>query len=258
VRPAALLAACAIAVVTAAGAGSATSATTYSRLAASASFVLVIDYGSHPESTFNGRYTYTVSWRLRTIVAFDGKRLSVHEGKMLVDGTVSLKHDLTEWRGPDTRRAIRCRTPGSKLGRGQEYLRETKVARFSGGGGVGAASNGLTVNPGRVIDWSIECSATESLETHDLQGGPGFRVKAPARSLFRGTRPFGLGCRQVFEHDWEPASDVPGAHRFTGITVFAAKFTPFPVGQLDATEQRLRDAAGDPITTGTGVPIRDC
>jgi hypothetical protein len=233
------------------------SATTYSRLAASATFLYIIDYGKLPESTFNGKYTYQITWRLRAIVAFDGNRITAHEGRMLVDGSVSLKHDRTLLYG-SSRTPIRCRTPGSKLGRGLEYLRDTMVARFSGGGGVGVGSKGLDINPGRAIDWSIECSATETLESHGLQGGPGFRVKPPPKALFRGTKAFGIGCRYFFEHDWEPASDVPGAHTFVGLTIFAARFTPFPGEQLDATEQRLRDAAGKPITTGTGMAIRDC
>jgi hypothetical protein len=256
----ALLAACAIAVLTAvAPASSAPEERSYARLSALASFHFQIDYGSNPDSVFNGTYVYQLLYHVSTITAFDGRRVSALEGLMLADGGATLSMDMTEWRSPTTRRPVRCRAPGSENGNGQFYTTRTRGGQFSGGGGVGVTNNGLTLNPGRAIKWSVGCSATESLETHGLPGGPSMRVPAPAKSRFRGTKPFSVSCLESYSHPYQPSAAVPNAHKFQGTALFEVRITPFPASQLTATKTRLRDRVGEQIIFGgTGKIREDC
>jgi len=248
----------AISVIAVSSATSATQALSYSRLAVTAVFYYEIDYGSNPDSVFNGDYNYLITYRVNAIVVFDGRTLWAPSGSMLADGGASVDLDMTEWRGPSSRRPVRCSKPGSHNGRGQVYESDTKGGRFSGGGGVGVSNQGLTVNPGRKIVWSIGCAATESLETHGLPGGPSFRIPPPAKSRFTGRKPFGLGCKDRYSHGWDPAAGVPNAHTFQGNVDFRVRFTPFPASQLAATKQRLRDLAGKPIHEPSVTNLRAC
>lgn len=244
-------------VVVAGSASSAPQALSYSRMSATAQFVYDLDYGSHPDSVFNGTYSYTLIYRVNTIVAYNGRTLSTPSG-MLADGGASLRMNMTEWRGPSSRRPVRCREAGSEGNEGQVYNTSTTGGRFSGGGGIGVSSAGLTVNPGRAIKWSIGCAATESLEIHGLPGGPSFRVPAPARSRFNGSKRFLIACDDGYEHDFEPAQDIPNAHKFRGFVSFWVQFTPFPASQLTATKKRLRDQVGDPLRGPRPVRYQDC
>ena len=248
----------AISVLVTASAASAPQVTTYSRLAVNAWFTYKIDYGSNPDSTFNGTYRYTLSYQVNAIAVYDGRTLSASGGTMLADGGAYIRQDMTQWSGPSTRRPVQCPAPGAREG-GRLYESDTNGGRFSGGGGVGVSNAGLTFNPGRAIKWSIGCAATEQLETHGLPGGPGFRVPPPAKSRFTGTKTFGIGCVDVYSHDWDPSADVPGAHKFEGAVIFTVRFTPFPASQLAATKTRLRDRVGEDIAVPRlKSPHKDC
>lgn len=250
----------AIAVVAAGSAASAPQALSYSRLAASGFFAYTIEYGSHPDSTFNGSYQKIVGWEVNAIAVYDGRSVSVQGGRMLTDSRVSVDMNMTEWRAPPAeRRPIRCRAPGSRDNEGQEYFATTNGGRFSGGGGLGVTNAGLTVNPGRAVSWSIGCAATESLESpHGLPGGPSLMVPAPPRSLFGGTKAFSISCRDSYSHGWEPAADVPNAHTFRGNVEFRVRFTPFPASEFTAAKKRLRDGVGRNVNAPSGGRQKDC
>lgn len=248
----------AISVTAVSSAASSTQALSYSRLAVSAEFYYEIGYGSNPDSVFNGDYSYYLTYRVNAIVVFDGRTLWAPSGSMLADGGASVDMDMTQWRSPSSRRPVRCSKPGSQNGGGQVYETDTKGGRFSGGGGVGVSNQGLTVNPGRKIVWSIGCAATESLATHGLPDGPSLRIPPPAKSRFTSMKPFNLGCKDRYSHGWDPAADVPNAHSFLGTVDFRARFTPFPASQLTATKQRLRDLAGKPIDAPSVPNLKNC
>jgi hypothetical protein len=243
-------------VVVVGSASSAPQALSYSRMSVTAQFSYELDYGSHPDSTFNGTYRYYLLYRINAIVAFNGRTLSA--SSVLADGGASVTMNMTQRYGPSTRQVIRCSKAGSTNGQGLEYNTDTDGGRFSGGGGVGVSNSGLTVNPGRAITWSLGCSATETLETHGLPGGPGFRVPAPAKSRFVGRKRFVIACTDSYEHDFEPAQNVPGAHKFSGNVDFAVQFTPFPASQLTATKKRLRDQVGDDLSGPRLANLKDC
>src|SRR3990172_4714848 len=94
----------AIAVVAVSSAASATQALSYSRLAVRANFFYSIDYGSHADSTFNGTYWYSIHWTVNAIAVYDGRRVSVLNDSMLAHGGAQMEMDMTEWRGPSSRR----------------------------------------------------------------------------------------------------------------------------------------------------------
>lgn len=253
----------AISVVAVSSAASATQALHYSRISAKAHFSYSIDYGSNPDSVFNGTYFYFIGWSVNAIAVYDGRRVSVANNSMLADGGAQMEMDMTEWRGPSSRRQVRCLKPGSKpssaTGRGQFYDTATKSRpRFSGGGGIGVANGQLSVNPGAAIVWSIGCRATEGLETHGLEGGPTIYVSAPPKSLFAGSKAFSIGCKDAYKHGWDPAAGVPNAHTFIGSVDFAVKFTPFPASQLTATKKRLRDLAGKNLSEPSVKKYKEC
>ena len=249
----------AIAVVAAGSATSAPQATSYSRLAASALFMYDIDYGSNPDSTFNGTYSYMLRYQVNVIAAHDGRKLST-VGGMLADGGATVKLAMTQWRAPPSpRRPVRCSKPGSRGGDGREYQSDTDGGYFSGGGGIGISNNSLSVNPGQGIKWSIGCAATESLETHGLPGGPSIRVPSPPRTLFAQAKAFSIACEKSFSHGWEPSADVPGAHKFEGSVYFTARFTPFPASQLNATKKRFLGRVGTNIPSpNLTKPYKKC
>jgi hypothetical protein len=248
-----------------ASASSAPQAKSYARLAADAIFLYDIDYGSIPESTFNGTYSYSLRYRVNAIAVYDGRKLSV-AGGMLADGGATVKLDMTQWGGPPPapRRPVRCTTrAGSRGGQGTEYQSDTDGGLFSGGGGIGIANNRLSINPGRAIKWSIGCAATESMETHGLPGGPSLRVPSPPRTLFTQPKAFSILCEESYSHGWDPAADTPGAHKFEGGAYFVVRFTPFPATQLNATKKRLLDRAGENIpapnvSTPIARPYKKC
>lgn len=239
----------AIAVVAAGSAASAPQAKSYSRLAADAIFIYDLDYGSNPDSTFNGTYSYSLRYRVNAIAVYDGRRLSALTA-MLVDGGATVMLDMTEWRGdpPTPRRPVRCANrAGSRGGDGREYQSDTNGGYFSGGGGVGISGSTLSVNPGAGIKWSIGCSATESLTTHKLPGAPSIRVPGPPRTLFGQAKAFSIACEKSFSHGWDPAAGAPGAHKFEGGAYFTVRFTPFPATQLNAAKKRLLGRVGTNI-----------
>lgn len=245
-----------ISVIAVSSAASAPEALSYSRLAVRANFYYSIEYGSNPDSTFNGTYWYSINWKVNTIAVYNGRNVSALDGSMLADGGAQMEMNMTEWRGPSSRRPVRCSRPGSRDGR--YYERQTDGASFSGGGGVGVANGRLTINPGRAIVWSIGCAATESLETHGLPGGPAIRVFAPPKRFFVGSKAFSIGCKDSYSHDWDPAADVPNAHKFSGHADFDVRFTPFPASQLTATKKRLRDLAGKNISGPQVKSLKEC
>jgi hypothetical protein len=245
-------------VLSAGSASSAAETLSYSRLSVRAVFLYSIDYGSHPDSTFNGRYIHDLRYNVNTIVAYDGRRISALEGLMLADGGAHIRMDMTQWRGPSTRVPVRCRQGSFRGSDPGEYDSHTNGGRFSGGGGVGVSNNRLTFNPGRAIVWSIGCAATESLAYHGLPDGPSLSIPAPRRSLFAGSKAFSRGCSDSYEHDFEPSADVPNTHSFHGQVVFEVRFTPFPASQLTATKKSLRDRAGKNIPRPPVGTTSDC
>jgi hypothetical protein len=246
------------AVVAVSSAASAPQALSYSRLAVRGVFFYSIDYGSHPDSVFNGTYHSDLRYNVNTIVAYDGRRISALNGLMLADGGKTIRMNMTQWRSPSSRAPVRCPERGSRGSEPGEYDSHTDVGRFSGGGGVGVSNNRLTLNPGRAIVWSIGCAATESLAIHGLPDGPSLSVPAPRRSLFAGSKAFSIGCYDSYEHDFEPSADVPNTHKFSGTVLFEVRFTPFPASQLTATKKGLRDRAGKNIPRPPVNSSRDC
>lgn len=225
-------------------------------MSAVAQFSLDLDYGSVHESVFNGTYSYYLLYRVNAIVVYNGRTLSAPI--MLADGGASVDMNMTQWASPDSRSVVRCRAPGSENGQGRVYETRTNGGRFSGGGGVGISNTGFTLNPGRAIKWSLGCSATESLPTHGLLGGPAIRMPAPAKSRFTGSKAFSIGCSDSYSHEFEPAVLAPNAHKFRGEVSFAVKFTPFPASQLAATKTRLRDLVGEGLRSVRLDKTKDC
>jgi hypothetical protein len=239
----ALLVVCAIAVVTAVGAGSAVQALTYHRLSAAAEFSMTIDYGDHPDATFNGEYDWTLAYTVNAIAVYDGRTVYVPRGLMVAEGLeVVDMSDLTQW-GLPNRKPVRCR--GTNL-----YIAETKDrnAVFSAGS-VAVSNTGLRLKPGPAVTWNISCSATEGLGTHGLPGGPSFTIPPPARSRFNRTQRFSLGCRDSYSHGFDPPGNV-NHHKFNGNVQFFVQFTPFPAEKLDATRKALRDKVGKSLPGG--------
>lgn len=237
----------AISVVAASSAASAPQELRYSRLSAAAEFLYELDYGSNPDSEFNGTHWHLLAYRVNAIVVYDGRSLRPLGGQMLAEGSATVAKNMTEWRGvpPTPRRRIRC--PGSTEPLGG-VRSATDGARFSGGGNISISNDGLVINPGRAVNWSLGCAATEGLETHGLPGGPTMRLPAPGRSRFAQASAFGLNCFDNYEHGWDPAQNVPGAHKFKGHVILGARFTPFPASRLTATKKSLRDRVGKHIS----------
>jgi hypothetical protein len=242
--------AAAIAVGAAAVADGATPAKTYLTVSARGYFYYGLDYGKDPDGVFNDAYVKTVSWSMRAIAIYDRGRFSVPARSMIVSGGVNLLDRRTQWKTRTSRAPVDC---PAKLGRTTSPAPDYRIwstttggARFSAGS-VSLASGSVKVDPGPAIVWNIGCDATETLEHHGLQGGPWFTVSAPGKSSFTGTKVFGVGCKDSYQHAFKPPG-TPNGHAFQGVVQLSVMFIPFSESNLAATKQRLRDRVGEKIS----------
>jgi hypothetical protein len=241
----------AIGAVGAGVAGNAPPEKTYFRLAVGAEFTYDLDYGSHPQATFNGTYSHTLAYTVNAIAVYDGRTVSVPRGLMLVEGLVVIEQHMTQRAAP-RRVPLRCR--GS-----DQAIFETKGrAGVFSAGSVSVSNSGLSVDPGEAVRWNVDCSATEQLESHGLLGGPQFVVPAPARSWFDGKKVLSIGCKDEYSHPSAP----PDGHSFKGYVRVFVRFTPFPASKLAETKKALRDMAGKELPAGYAVlgsrSLKDC
>jgi hypothetical protein len=246
----ALAASILVGAVSAAGAGSATPAKRYFRVAAGADFAYDLDYGSHPDAVFNGTYEYLMAFSVNAIAVYDGRQVWVPQGAMVVHGFEYVDERRTQW-------ALSGRVP-LKCPNDYRSTKEQKAVFSSGA--VGVSNSGVSVDPGPALRFNLDCSATEGLATHGLKQGPQFVVSTPAKSRFTGTRAFSTGCKDSYSHPADTA-DVNG-HSFTGHVRYWVRFTPFPATKLSETKKALRDKVGTNLPGGFAAlgtrNLKDC
>jgi hypothetical protein len=215
---------------------------TYWQAVGSAHFSWTIDYGTNPDSVFNGRYVATLRYQIRTLVSYDGRSISTIT-RPLVNGSASVVDRMSVWTGgPRTPRGCQERPSHS-----------TQGARRSSGAQVSVGHGRAHIDPGNAIKWAVGCAATESNAIHGLPDGK--TISGGARA---GAIRTGVACSDHFEHAGPP--NAPNGHAFVGSASFSLRFFPIANGQLEGARRALRRQVGRPIVY-RGPPTRsyrDC
>ncbi len=202
---------------------------TYGYATGNADFFYSIDYGSHPDATFNGTYDAHLRYFIRTLVAFDGRRISTIE-RPLVDGYGVVVNKMTVWTG-EARTPVQCAAKPSH---------DTNGARRSSGAHLSVGGGRAHIDPGSAIKWAVGCAATESLAIHGLPDGKTISGGASVRGL-NGS----IACSDQYRHGAEPG-DVNG-HTFYGSASFSLKFSSIASGKLADARRALRRQVGRDI-----------
>jgi hypothetical protein len=248
-----------VAAVIAAGAVGADAADTadpparYFRVAVTARFDYSLEYGNNPDAVFNGFYHNLLAYTVNGIAVYDGRKLSVSRGAMIVEGTQSVDISrLTDWALPE-RVPHKCRL-ASRVGSILRYTQGAVVA----GGTISLSGGKLSVDPGSKVRWNLDCSATEALETHGIPGGPQFVVPAPPKSALTSGKVLSIGCTARHWHDFEPAGNV-NHHRFKGDAKVFVRLTPFPAPRVADTRKALAAKLGNGLPRDFGSkPLKSC
>jgi hypothetical protein len=235
----------AVVLVAALGTGSAGAAqharqVTFFNATAHADFWYTIDYGSHPDATFNGEYTAHLRYSIRTIVSFDGRRIKTVD-RVLVDATSVVANEMTVWKDGERTR-VSCNAPSEHDTRG---ARQSSGAQISVGGGV------AHLDPGSAARWPVGCAATESLAFHGLPDGKTISGGASVQA-FRA----GFACSDEYEHDAD--RDDPNGHSFAGTALFFVKFSPIARDGLPAARRAVGRQVGRDIPWRRPAAYRDC
>jgi hypothetical protein len=189
-------------------------------------FIYSLDYGSHPDAVFNGRYTASLSYTIKTIVSFDGRRIRTVTTPM-VDGRAAVSDQMTVWTG-GPRTPTQCQERPSHV---------TNGARRSSGAHLSVGSGISHIDPGNAIRWPVGCSATETLAAHGLPAGKTITGGASVRA-FRS----GFACTDNYSHQADATN--PNGHSFVGGARFSLKFSPIGRGTLADATRALRRQAG--------------
>src|ERR671918_2563258 len=85
------------ALVAGSAAQSATTTKRYLRFTGVGLFSYSLDYGEHPDSVFNGTFSWQGTINVRAIVVYDGRGVHVPKGAMIVESSISVDNQMTQW-----------------------------------------------------------------------------------------------------------------------------------------------------------------
>jgi hypothetical protein len=213
----------------AAGAAQSGQPLTYWRITGGADFFYSLDYGSHPDSHYNGGYQAHLRYSITALAVSNGRRISTMH-RALVSGSASVADDRTLWTSTRGRIPYPCdKAPTSR----------THGGRLASGSYVLAGNGSFHVDPGTAVDWPVGCAATESLEHHGLPGGKSISGAAAAGARF-------VACSDTYSHEFTPPNE-PDGHAFYGRASFSLKFTRISKSGLPDARRAMRKQVGREI-----------
>jgi hypothetical protein len=185
-----------------------------------------IDYGSHPDGVFNGKYEARLSYNFVGIAERERGQLSTRQ-RLAVTGNGSVADARTVWTGGE-RAPVPCQ---------ENPTHEVRFAKRSSGSHVSLGRGLLNIDPGNAIRWAVGCAATESNAIHGLPDG---KTISGAASGISGV----VACRDSFTHQF---TGGPNGHSFFGTASFFVRFQSIPKSQIADARRVLRNQQGRTI-----------